>query len=122
MDKRIAKIMGWTWNDKTAYSPTGSSNDMQRKDPFWWLPYYSTDIAAAWQVVKYMKAKGWSFRFSNNAYADGQNAAAFFQGYRGIGRDILTGDYVYEDKAWAVGDECSAICRAALKALEQSSC
>lgn len=84
------------------------------------FPDYSTDISAAWEVVKHMKEQGWSFRFSNNAHADGQNAAAFFQGYRGLGRDILNGDYVYDDKAWAVDDECPAICRAALKALGAS--
>jgi len=68
-----------------------------------------------------MKKQGWSFRFSNNAYADGQNAAAFYRAFRGLGRDILSGLYVYEDEAWAVGGECSAICRAALKAMGVSA-
>jgi len=85
------------------------------------VPHYSTDIAASWEVVKHMKKQGWSFRFSNNAYADGQNAAAFYRAFRGLGRDILSGLYVYEDKAWAVGGECSAICRAALKAMGVSA-
>lgn len=82
------------------------------------VPNYSTDIAAAWEVVKEIKKQGWSFRYSNNAYADTQHAAAFYGGHRGIGRDILGGDYIYNDNAWAIANtECLAICRAALKAV-----
>lgn len=78
--------------------------------------HYSTDLAAAWEVVKELKKQRWSFRYSNNAYADTQHAAAFYR--RGIGRDILGGDYVYNDNAWAIANtECLAICRAALKAM-----
>lgn len=78
--------------------------------------HYSADIAAAWEVVKELKKQRWSFRYSNNAYADTQHAAAFYR--RGIGRDILGGDYVYNDNAWAIANtECLAICRAALLAM-----
>ena len=53
LDALVAeKVMGWTWDGKTAWSPTGSRLWMVRKDPYWWLPYYSTDIAAAWEVVE----------------------------------------------------------------------
>lgn len=77
---------------------------------------YSTDFAAAREVVKELKKQRWSFRYSNNAYADTQHAAAFYR--RGIGRDILGGDYVYNDNAWAIANtECLAICRAALLAM-----
>lgn len=44
------KVMGWTWSGKTAWSPSGSRNDIAHGDA--WLPYYSTDIAAAWEVYE----------------------------------------------------------------------
>jgi hypothetical protein len=34
------------------------------------VPYYSEDIAAAWEVVEKMKSEGWSFRYGNNALAN----------------------------------------------------
>jgi hypothetical protein len=124
MDVLIAeKVMGWAIHSRNIawWVKVADKNEVTTevmgftygKDRF--AP--STDIADAWQVVKHMKKQRWSFRFSNNAYADEQNAAAFYQAFRGIGLDILTGLYVYEDKAWAVGDECTAICLAALKAM-----
>jgi hypothetical protein len=78
---------------------------------------YSSDISAAWEVVERMKTDDWSFRFSNNAWANGQQAAAFFKAVNAIGKDILAGDYVYEDNAWVIADSAPlAICKAALKA------
>lgn len=86
------------------------------------VPDYSTYLAAAWEVVKEMKKQGWSFRYSNNAYADTQHAAAFYKGLRGIGRDILGGDYIYNDNAWDIANtECLVICRAALRVVGVSS-
>jgi hypothetical protein len=49
LDRLIAeKVMGWSVNGVTAYSPTGSANDASRD----WCPHYSTEIAAAWEVVE----------------------------------------------------------------------
>jgi hypothetical protein len=81
------------------------------------LPY-STDIAAAWEVVKKLKEKGWSFRYSNNACAEYQHAAAFYQCYKAVSEDILTGKSIYKDNAYAIANTaCLATGRAALKAM-----
>ncbi len=55
MDKLLAAKLGWKWDDKTATSPRGSKYDMQKCPSFWWLPDYSTDISAAWEVVEEIK-------------------------------------------------------------------
>lgn len=58
LDALIAeKVMGWTWNEFTAWSPSGSRNAIQFKNDLSWLPYYSTDIAAAWEVVEKIKQR-----------------------------------------------------------------
>lgn len=54
LDAMVAKAIGWTWNDLTAYSPTGGSwarYNSTGKDSGW-LPYYSSDIGAAWQAIE----------------------------------------------------------------------
>lgn len=55
LDALIAeKVMGWTWDESTAWSPSGGRNSRTGRpdDPWWWLPHYSTDIAAAWEVFE----------------------------------------------------------------------
>lgn len=59
LDSLVAeKVMGWKWNEHTAWSPSGSTcarvSDVGCPpiDPWWWLPYYSSDISAAWEVVE----------------------------------------------------------------------
>jgi hypothetical protein len=80
-------------------------------------PKYSTDIAAAWEVVERMRGEGWSFRFGNNSCAKDQNVASFAQGWRGLGANILTGEYIYDDNSSMVAETAPlAICKAALKA------
>lgn len=51
-DLIIAQHMGWKWDGKVAISPTGSRCDMQQKDPYWWLPYYTSDMTAAWELAE----------------------------------------------------------------------
>lgn len=81
-------------------------------------PEFSAEIAAAWEVVKKLKEKGWSFRYSNNACAEYQHAAAFYQCYKAVSEDILTGKSIYKDNAYAIANTaCLATGRAALKAM-----
>lgn len=59
LDALVAeKVMGWTWDENTAWSPTGSRNArVADGDLWWWLPPYSTDIAAAWEVVERIRER-----------------------------------------------------------------
>lgn len=62
LDAIIAeKVMGWRWNEQTAWSPTGSRNSRTDlpDDSWWWLPYYSADIAAAWEVMEMPHFDAW---------------------------------------------------------------
>lgn len=52
MDKLIARLMGWTWDEESARSPTDGRNWRKPSDPWWWLPHYSTDVGDAWEVVE----------------------------------------------------------------------
>jgi hypothetical protein len=53
MDALIAVcVCGWEVDDMTAISPTGSRNSRTAHGDDDWLPYYSTDISAAWLVVE----------------------------------------------------------------------
>ena len=51
MDALIAVAIGWVIEDVTAISPSGSKWARNVHGDDAWLPYYSTDIAAAWEVV-----------------------------------------------------------------------
>jgi hypothetical protein len=123
IDALVAEhIFGWgevTFNAEinAATGRTPSRTGGMDGRGFAWIPRYSEDISAAWEVVERMKTDDWSFRFSNNAWANGQQSAAFFKAVNAIGKDILAGDYVYEDNAWVIADSAPlAICKAALKA------
>lgn len=51
-DRLVASIMGWQWNESSATSPSGSRNcRVQSSGPWWWLPHYSSEMGAAWQVI-----------------------------------------------------------------------
>ena len=55
LDAWIAEyVMGWSWDLKSAKSPTGSTCDNKEK-PFWWLPEYSSYIGDAWSVVEKLR-------------------------------------------------------------------
>lgn len=64
MDARIAeKVMGRT-NVRFTENNQGQRRELLSDDPknlYAWVivPYYSTDIAAAWQVVKNMQSRKW---------------------------------------------------------------
>lgn len=47
LDQQCARVMGWTWQDDRAWSPTGSVCSRLNGDPWWWLERYSSDHAAA---------------------------------------------------------------------------
>ncbi len=61
LDERVAKLMGWSWDESTACSPTGSqyarhAMGIPSLDPWWWMPEYSTNLEQAWRVVEKYKA------------------------------------------------------------------
>ena len=55
MDAQVAHRIGWSWDECTAYQPDGGRCSMLGSDPWWWLPYYSTDEGAAWAIVRALK-------------------------------------------------------------------
>jgi Phage ABA sandwich domain len=56
LDARIAYLLGWRWDKNSAWSPSGSKwSRVAHEYADWsWLPIYSKDIAAAWQVVNFL--------------------------------------------------------------------
>jgi hypothetical protein len=78
MDALIAVcVCGWCVDDMTATSPTGSRNSRTAHGDDDWLPYYSTDISAAWQIIENFENQtppilcNISPRISNNGKHDG---------------------------------------------------
>lgn len=51
-DMLVAKLLGWRWNDESAFEPGGG---MWSRHSDAWLAYFSTDMAAAWQLVESLK-------------------------------------------------------------------
>jgi hypothetical protein len=109
IDRLIAKkVMG---QERTASCPLGDPTCDGKYEPqvgHWpCLPYYSTDIAAAWQVVEHLRTQNWYLlRLTNGD----NNYACYF------GRGIVQGPYGY-----AVGDTAPlAICKAALKVIAEA--
>ena len=46
LDKTVARFMGWTWDENSAYGPGGGAyarrhGQTPMQDPWWWLLYYS---------------------------------------------------------------------------------
>ncbi|MCE5309588.1 MAG: hypothetical protein LLG20_18285 [Acidobacteriales bacterium] len=81
-----------------------------------WNPLLS--LADAWMLVEALKDKQWSFRYGNNACAPSQHAVAFAKAYRGLGANILTGEYIEADMEPVVADTAPrAIVLAALRAV-----
>jgi hypothetical protein len=58
LDLLVAQIMGWTWDEFSAWSPNDSRYAVREPDPLDWLPHYSTDIADAWDVVEHISLIG----------------------------------------------------------------
>lgn len=79
MDALIAtRIIGWKIDDLTAISPTGSRN-ARIPHGDWWLEYYSTNIAAAWEVVEWMRENGFSFMLIEHADPNGDYIIEFWR-------------------------------------------
>jgi hypothetical protein len=114
LDKQIAALMGWTWNGKTAWSPTGSANARVRDDgtPIddpW--PFYSTDIAAAWEVVEKISGpEDRNFNIGRRSYGTGEWKASFH--WRDGSREPAYGNATTAPEA---------ICRAALAAFKEKN-
>lgn len=107
LDALVAeKVMGWkrygrrnsgTWTAPGGFNASAGS----------W-PTYSTDIAAAWEVVEAMQKKAWVTEVSADCFVDGRPAG-------------FTAHCWYDDDSrhYATADTAPlAICRAALQAME----
>ena len=82
------------------------------------MPCYSTDIAAAMEVVEKMRERGWGCVLGFNGMTKAQNGAKFFKGFQGAGHSIFNAEDIEGYDAIAATIEL-AICRAALNAMEK---
>jgi hypothetical protein len=81
------------------------------------LPSFSTDIAAAWEVVAEMERRGWSCVIATNACANGrQNGVKFYEGWRSLGYSIFDGE-PHPGHTFVAETIPRAICHAAVAAL-----
>ncbi|HAM42103.1 MAG TPA: hypothetical protein DCP69_12450 [Candidatus Omnitrophica bacterium] len=111
LDALVAeKVMGWTitawasgepWGNREIFEPSGRGPHRKAAH----VPTYSTDIAAAWEVVKKLDADGlvWAIADDEVYFAKGDPDSPDYR-FGGVGL------YPFVDKPLA-------ICRAALKAL-----
>lgn len=80
MDKLIAeKVMGWGdfWSDPNGVILMGNPPGNTVEDDRIEVPHYSTDIAAAWQIVEYsLQQRGWGF----HSLDEGWSASFFVTG------------------------------------------
>lgn len=83
------------------------------------IPPYSTDIAAAWQVVERMQAEGWH-RYQNYENRGLPTTESTLECYFERDRQEFGFEMQLERLPTAV-DEAYVICRAALAAVEQST-
>lgn len=69
LDAECAELLGWTWNDVTAFSPTGVAiyAGVGRTDPWWWVPEYSSDMNFAMELWDTFNDEEW-FLFSLDGY------------------------------------------------------
>lgn len=105
LDRMVAeKVMGWQLAE--AWTP-GSQEPWWRKADGWMvpLPPFTTDIAAAWQVVERMRELGWYYGVSGSI-SIGEIAM-----FRVLGDAALV-------RSGTASTAPEAICRAALAALE----
>jgi hypothetical protein len=119
IDKRVAKIQGWSWDDSSIYNEHHESRYARHeggrdrlRDV---LPLYSSDMAAAWQVVEKLADDGYcpGLIFDDNGHwslsLDGSQNVPTKEGEQ----DIWTNFYVEAD-AW-FDDAALAICVTVLK-------
>lgn len=74
LDAKIAfHIFGYRWNRDSAFDPAGGRNARVNEsgeplsDPWWWLPRYSTDMSAAWEIIRLLRTQGPSARMDFTA-------------------------------------------------------
>ena len=106
LDAAVAEhVMGWERYGPPGFEYLGNPRTDPETDPDWSrVPRYSTDIAAAWQVVELMRERGWTMRLYE--WQKGGSTACFF---RHNGR---------LEEHWASGrNPAEAISRAALLAV-----
>lgn len=54
-DQLMAALLGWKWDDRSAFRPGGGRYSRMRNDPWWWLPSYSGNMSDAWELVDHLK-------------------------------------------------------------------
>lgn len=119
LDAQIAEqVMGWTHEpDTDAYFVLA---DWLASEGKWrTLPHFSTDMAAAWQVVEHLQSgpEGWKYTLHLVAHPYGRTYAYF-----GLDRpddaDYAEGHHRYNDDDQRIAHATPlAICRAALLAV-----
>lgn len=57
LDAKVAeKIMGWKWNEESAWTPSrGHYSRTDTQDSWWWLPYFSSNVDDGFQVLEQLK-------------------------------------------------------------------
>jgi hypothetical protein len=135
LDALVAeRVMGWRWlpvrfvwdDEPLVYllPPGGITEDVNSTTSGAWdenrvwhsMPCYSTDIAAAWEVVEKMQAAGWGWCLEQHENAD--VPTAWFLRASEIGRNArFSSPEQMEEKRSASGAMPHAICIAALKAV-----
>lgn len=66
LNVKIAKLLGWTWDDLFALSPSGAmfqrAKDLDSEkpffDPWWWLEDYAGSMSVAWKVIEFLAERG----------------------------------------------------------------
>lgn len=118
LDAQVAQMMGWWWDDESAYSPTGGRCSRKHGAPFWWLPCYSTDMETAWGVVRILTRRGYTLRLVGPEIPD-------TTGYlieKGWSAAFVEPQYAFTDVGQSQGKGSTsslAICRAALKVMAE---
>jgi hypothetical protein len=116
LDVLIAvKVMGWHDINGNAATTGGLLNDKREWKS---LPDYSTDIAAAWAVVEYLKKRNWSWTFSHCAAAPRTEQDINEGHHHGTSAGVRRDHYGTRPFYWIYAETMPlAICRAALKAV-----
>lgn len=114
LDVLIAeKVMQWT--HRTVRNPVENYwqwSNAEGKDTAL-LPHFSTDMAAAWQVLEELRKKKWSIEISDNGAEAGWNCS-IFSDRDSDGKIMETWQVIADEDAATVS---LAICLAALKAV-----
>jgi hypothetical protein len=119
LDTLVAKVEGWTWDERQAVSPRGSKYSRLALDPWWWLPFYSTNIAAAFQVMEKLHASGYVVILSNTSDSpeDSKWSMSIYKSWKGRWTEQKPTALAQE-----TGDTAAhVICLAALKALHPTN-